>query len=85
MQFGGSALTRDFLMECMDLAALVADEDSDLLGLFMKTGRMQELVEAFAAASKSLLLITSAKQGPASRSKKLRTKGWSQELWNIRQ
>jgi nuclear pore complex protein Nup107 len=68
----------------MDLSALMADEESDLLQLFMKTGRMQELVEAFALASKTLLLITSAKQTPASRSKKMRVKGWTQELWSVK-
>ena len=84
LKFGGSALTRDFLMECMDLAAVVADEDSDLLELFTKTGRMEELVEAFASASKSLMMITSAKQGTTSRSKKRRVKGWKQEVWTVR-
>jgi len=68
----------------MDLSALVAVEDSDLLDVFLKTGRMQELVEAFALASKSLLLVTSAKQSTGSRSKKTRAKGWTQELWSVK-
>lgn len=82
LQFGGTALTRDFLLECMELCALIADEDSDLLALFSKSNRMGDLVEAFASASKTLLLITSAKQGPTSRSKKMRIKGWKQDLWS---
>jgi nuclear pore complex protein Nup107 len=69
-------------MECMDLSSILAGEDSDLLELFMKVGRMQELVESFAAASKSLLLITAAKG--SSKSKKLRTKGWTPELWTVK-
>ena len=69
-------------MECMDLSALIASEDSDLLDLFVKTGRMQELVEAFAQAGKTLLVITSVK-GSGSRSKKLRAKGWTPDLWSV--
>ena len=84
LQFGGNTLTRDFLMECMELSALVADEESDILELLITTGRLQEVVEAFAAASKSLLLRSST-SGPSSKSRKLRAKGWSQELWSIRQ
>lgn len=83
LQFGGNTLTRDFLMECMELSSLVADEDSDVLELLIKTGRLQEVVEAFAAASKSLLLRSSAST-PNSKSRKLRAKGWSQDLWNVR-
>ncbi|KAH8665778.1 107-domain-containing protein [Tricladium varicosporioides] len=84
LQIAGWALTRDFIMECMDLAALVAEEDSDLLQLFEKTDRMQELVEAFTAASKNLLYITSEKRSAGSKSKKMRIKGWTQELWSVK-
>jgi nuclear pore complex protein Nup107 len=84
LQFGGTALTRDFLMECMDLSALIASEGSDLLDLFVKTGRMQELVEAFAQASKALLLATSSRQGTGARSKKMKVRGWTQELWTVK-
>jgi len=84
LQFAGGILSRDFLMQCMELSADIAAEDSDLLELFQKTGRMQELVDAFALASKALLIMTSEKKGTSSKSKKLRAKGWSQELWNIK-
>lgn len=83
LQLSGESLSRDLLMECMDLSALVAADGSDLLELFMKVGRMQELVEAFAHAGKSLLLITSAK-GSSSKSKKIRAKGWTPELWTVK-
>jgi hypothetical protein len=84
LQFGGNALTRDFLMECMEISALVAEDGSDLLDIFMTTGRMGELVEVLALASKALLLITSEKQSQGSRSKKMRVKGWTQELWSVK-
>lgn len=77
-------MTRDFLMECIELSALVAADQSDLLELFVKTRRMEELIEAFAIASKTLLILTSSKKGAGSKSKKLRAKGWTQELWNVK-
>jgi nuclear pore complex protein Nup107 len=70
-------------MECMDLATLLAAEESDILDLFVEVGRMEELVEAFAYAGKSLLLLTSAKSS-SSRTKKIRSKGWTQELWSVK-
>ncbi|KAH8808390.1 107-domain-containing protein [Xylogone sp. PMI_703] len=84
LQYAGGMLTREFLMDCMDLSALIATEGSDLLELFVKTGRMQELVEMFATASKELLIITSDKPGSKSASKRIRAKGWRQDLWNVK-
>jgi len=84
LQFAGQALTRDFLLDCMELSALIAEEDSDLLDLFVQTGRMQELIETFAQCSKTLLLVTSQRPTASARGKKLRLKGWSQELWNVK-
>jgi nuclear pore complex protein Nup107 len=80
-------LTRDFLIECMELSALIAEEESDLLNVFIETGRMQELVDILAIASKSLLLVTSTRQASGSRntsSKKMRLKGFTQSLWNVK-
>lgn len=85
LEFAGRILTRDFLMECMDMAGAIADEESDLLTVFTDTGRIQELVRVLTYASKTLLLISSAKSSAASRSKKLRAKGWTHELWSVRE
>jgi nuclear pore complex protein Nup107 len=84
LQFAGVNLTRDFLLEVMDMSARIAEDGSDLLELFMRTGRMKELVEVLALSSKALLITTSQRQSSASRSKKTRSKGWSQELWNVK-
>lgn len=70
-------------MECMDLSALIAAEDSDLLELFDRTGRMHELVEAFAVAGKELLILTAQKSGTGSKSKKLRARGWTPDIWSV--
>jgi hypothetical protein len=84
LQFAGLSLTRDFLLECMELSSTIAEEGSDLLDLFRKSGHMQELVEVLALASKALLLASSSPKNKTTRSKKLRMRGWSQELWNVR-
>jgi len=84
LQLGGSALTRDLLMECMDLSTIIADEDSDILALFIKLNRLPELVEALAKASKTLLLVNAGqRKQTGSKGKKLRQKGWTTSIWNV--
>lgn len=67
----------------MELSSLIAEEGSDLLELFTKTKRMEELVELLALSSKSLLLASTATKSRRSKSKKLRLMGRTQELWNV--
>ena len=67
-----------------NLAAVIADKDSDVAQLFVKSGRMKELVEAFASCSKALAIVSGEKKGPVTSSKKLRELGWSRELWSIK-
>lgn len=83
LHFVGLALTRDFLLESMDIAALVAAEHSDLMETFVATRRMEELVELFTVSSKTLLISTSEKPS-TSRSKKMRAKGWTHDLWSVK-
>lgn len=83
----GTMLTRDFLMRSMDLATVIAADGSDLLELFSKTGRMPELVNAFASASKELLIVSSRskRSNTSNNSKKMKERGWTTDLWNVRQ
>lgn len=85
LQYAGSCLSRENLLEAMDLAATIAEKDSDLAALFVKTGRMKELVEAFASCSKALAVHTadSKKEGRAS-AKKIKEMGWSKDLWTVK-
>ncbi|KAL8304404.1 hypothetical protein RB597_004400 [Gaeumannomyces tritici] len=81
----GTSSTRDFLLECMDLAAHIAEENSDLAALLVRTGRMKELLESFASCSKALAIwTTDLKKGQGPNSKKYRETGWSRELWTIK-
>lgn len=85
LHFAGTGLSRDNLLECMDLAGVIAEHGSDLADAFVKAGRMTELVEAFAACSKALAMATSDKRAADLGSKKLREMGWSRDLWAIKQ
>jgi nuclear pore complex protein Nup107 len=69
----------------MELSTVVAAEDSDLASLFLKKGRMHELVNAFAENSKGLLAGNApAKRKAGGTNKKLRAVGWTRELWEIK-
>ncbi|QSZ30382.1 hypothetical protein DSL72_004905 [Monilinia vaccinii-corymbosi] len=86
LELAGSVLTREFFLRSMDLATVIAGEDSDLLELFSKTGRMPELVNALASASKQLLIASSKtkRSSTAQNSKKMKERGWTTELWNVK-
>lgn len=85
LQYAGSCLSRENLLEAMDVAAIIAEKNSDLSDLFVKTGRMKELVEAFASCSKALAVVATEgkKEGRAS-SKKIKEMGWSKDLWTVK-
>ncbi len=76
LHFAGTSLSRDNLLECMDLAAVIAEKGSDVAKEFMKGNRMKELVEAFASCSKALAIWTSDKKASQTNSKKIRELGW---------
>lgn len=84
LHFAGTGLSRDNLLESMELAAAVAERNSDLADAFCTAGRMTELVEAFAACSKSLAIKSGEKRATGSSSKKLREMGWSRDLWSVK-
>uniref|UniRef100_A0A0B7KDA5 Nuclear pore complex protein n=2 Tax=Bionectria ochroleuca TaxID=29856 RepID=A0A0B7KDA5_BIOOC len=84
LHIAGTSLSRDWLLECMQLAAVVAERDSDLEGTFIKAKRVKELLEAFAACSKALAITTGDKRAASQGSKKLREMGWSRDLWSVK-
>jgi len=84
LHFIGTSLTRDNLLECMELAAIIAERGSDVAREFMNCGRMKELLEAFASCSKALAIWTSDKKTSQPSTKKMREMGWSRELWSVK-
>jgi nuclear pore complex protein Nup107 len=84
LHFGGTSLSRDNLLESMDLATVIAGHDSDLAASFVEAGRMTELVESLTACSKALAVATGEKRAIGSSNKKLREKGWARDLWSVK-
>ncbi|RDA90248.1 hypothetical protein CP533_6237 [Ophiocordyceps camponoti-saundersi (nom. inval.)] len=68
MHFAGISLSRDNLLESMDLAVTIAQSESDLAGSFVHAGRMGELMETFAACSRALAAAKSDKRATGSSS-----------------
>jgi nuclear pore complex protein Nup107 len=85
LHIAGMMLSRDHFLECMDISTIIASEESDLATLFVKKGRMKDLVRAFAENSKQLLGANTASSGKTgSNSKKLRHLGWTREIWDVK-
>lgn len=84
LHFAGTSLSRDNLLECMELASIIARKDADIAAVLMKAGRMRELVEGFANCSKALAITSNEKKGMGGSSKKLREMGWTRELWTVK-
>ncbi|OTB03049.1 hypothetical protein M426DRAFT_322079 [Hypoxylon sp. CI-4A] len=86
LHFAGTTLTRDNLLECMELASVIAKKDADVATVIMKAGRMKELVEGFANCSKALAIISEDKKasGGINSKRMMREHGWSKELWSVK-
>ncbi|KAG5963875.1 hypothetical protein E4U58_003413 [Claviceps cyperi] len=85
LHFAGTGISRDHLLECMDLASVIAERNSDLSATFMDAQRMKELVEALTACSKTLAIKTEEKRGATViGGRKLRELGWSRDLWAVK-
>lgn len=84
LHFAGTSLSRDNLLECMELASIIARKDADVAAVLMRAGRMKELVEGFANCSKALAISSNEKKGHGGSSKKLREMGWTRELWSVK-
>ncbi|KAI1121578.1 nuclear pore protein 84/107 [Nemania abortiva] len=84
LHFAGTSLSRDNLLECMELASIIARKDADVATVLMKAGRMKEVVEGFANCSKALAISGNEKKGLGGSSKKMREMGWTRELWSVK-
>ena len=82
LTFAGHMISREILLQCMDLAATVAAENSDLADIFVRAGRMSELVDSMAIASKSIL--GAEEQGQKAGRKWKKMNGASMDIWSVR-
>ena len=82
LNFDGFVLSREILLKCMNLAADIAKEDSDLASCFTEAGRMSELVDTLARTSQNILRAeeSGAKSG---KYRKVRN-GETMALWTVK-
>ena len=76
-------VSRDIMTKSMDLATVVASEtNAELADAFVKTGRMEELVRAFATSSKAMIAMSQTGDKPRA-NKKRGWKGESIKIWDV--
>ena len=75
LYFSAHAVSSAYLVECMNLAKQVGDND-ELTRLFVQTGRMGELVDALALSSKALV-------NTQSKSKRDFESGETMGIWDV--
>jgi len=79
LYFAGHAISRQYMVECMDLAQMVA-QSGTLTNAFVESGRMRELVTAFALDSQALLQANEQAAGGKTKKGK-KDKGL--EIWQV--
>jgi len=82
LDVGARFISRDLLLESMDLAAMIAAEGSDVATCFVDAGRMAELVTAFAFTSQGIIAAQERSSGAKKSKKKL--DGRSLEIWTTK-
>ena len=63
LNFSSHFAGREILKTSMDLAALIAEEDSDLAVCLAQAGRMPELMDSFAVVAKSMIVAEAKRPG----------------------
>ena len=79
LYFAGHYISRAWLVECMELAQLVAQVPM-LTKAFVESGRMKELVRAFAVDSQRLII---ANESVGSKVKKIKSDKGNSEIWKV--
>jgi nuclear pore complex protein Nup107 len=82
LNYSGYSISRDILLKCMDLAALIAAEGSDLAASFVAAGRMPELVESLALSSRNM--IQAEERGFRPGKSRRKPNGERLDLWIIK-
>lgn len=82
LHYNGHALSRDILLNCMELAALIAAENGDLSGTFVAAQRMSELVDMFAIVSRSIL--AAEENGLWGSKNRRKVEGGSMDMWGLK-
>ena len=78
LNFSSYYANREILKRSMDLAALLAEEGSELAACLMEADRIPELMDSFAVAAKSMILAEARR--PSEKTKD----GKTLSLWSTR-
>lgn len=83
LQTASFLLHRETAIKAMEIANLVANPDNEWLqDLFLKTGRMSELVQTLAKVSQAMLNLNEF-DGKKKESKKRGSKGETLRIWDL--
>lgn len=82
--FAGHSVTRDCLLECMNVAAAIAADGSDLAQCFKDGGRVAELVDLMAIVSRELLKADELGIGAGKAKRGRRAQGETLDIWTVR-
>jgi nuclear pore complex protein Nup107 len=83
LQTASFLLHRETAIKAMEIANVVADPDNEWLqDLFLKTGRMSELVQTLAKVSQAMLNLNEF-EGKKKESKKRGSKGETLRIWDL--
>jgi nuclear pore complex protein Nup107 len=81
---GSFFIHRDSATKAMDLATVVADKERGWLQkAFLETGRMSELVEAFAIVSRAMLKLGEHDLSKSKPAKKRGNRGETLRIWDV--
>lgn len=85
LDFCGHLLSRTALLQSMDLATVIADDDNQLAELFVQSGKMSELVQLLASSSQAVLMgrETSSAMAGAEAKRMRKEKGMTIDIWGI--
>jgi len=83
LNFGGHVISREILLNIMNLATQIAARES-LTNCFIGSGRMAELVDSLAIASKSMIRAEEAGRKQKKGGSKRLVRGESMELWHVK-
>lgn len=82
LHFAGYVMTRDMLLQCLNLATTVAS-NTNLTKPFVDAGRMSELVDEFGMSSLAILKANEQKSKPGM-NKKRAGHGETLEIWQVK-
>ncbi|KAH0544991.1 hypothetical protein FGG08_000917 [Glutinoglossum americanum] len=84
LHYTGCTAKREILLRCLELSTLLAADGSDLLGCFIESKRLPELVSALAKSSRATIKANEMKGGKSSEEKRRAGNGETLAIWHVK-